>query len=226
MMIYSRLLLLLLPLLVSAQTSLFEKEKFIIENDTLKYRILAPLDYNENEKYPVHLFLHGAGERGNDNELQLIHGSNLFLDSINRRKYKSWVIFPQSPKNDWWGGYYDPYKYDYNVKRSKSLELVIKFMDEFIQRKDVDQNKVYVSGLSMGGLGTFSILNARPNMFAAATPICGDGDPSSVENFAKKVSIWIFHGSADQVVLAKQSLKMANAILDAGGNPKITIWIK
>ena len=124
MMIYSRLLLLLLPLLVSAQTSLFEKEKFIIENDTLKYRILAPLDYNENEKYPVHLFLHGAGERGNDNELQLIHGSNLFLDSINRRKYKSWVIFPQSPKNDWWGGYYDPYKYDYNVKRSKSLEPV------------------------------------------------------------------------------------------------------
>ena len=223
-MIYSRLLLLLLPLLVSAQTSLFEKEKFIIENDTLKYRILAPLDYNENEKYPVHLFLHGAGERGNDNELQLIHGSNLFLDSINRRKYKSWVIFPQSPKNDWWGGYYDPYKYDYNVKRSKSLELVIKFMDEFIQRKDVNQNKVYVSGLSMGGLGTFSILNARPNMFAAATPICGDGDASSVENFAKKVSIWIFHGSADQVVLAKQSLKMANAILDAGGNPKITIY--
>lgn len=223
-MIYSRLLLLLLPLLVTAQTSLFEKEKFIIENDTLKYRILAPLDYNENEKYPVHLFLHGAGERGNDNELQLIHGSDLFLDSINRNKYKSWVVFPQSPKNDWWGGYYDPYKYDYNVKRSKSLELVIKFMDEFIQRKDVDQNRVYVSGLSMGGLGTFSILNARPNMFAAATPICGDGDPSSVENFANKVDIWIFHGSADQVVLAKQSLKMANAILDAGGNPKITIY--
>ncbi len=224
MMIYSRLLLLLIPLLISAQTSLFEKEKFIIENDTLKYRILAPLNYNENEKYPVHLFLHGAGERGNDNELQLIHGSNLFLDSINRNKYKSWVIFPQSPKNDWWGGYYDPYKYDYNVKRSKSLELVIKFMDEFIQRKDVDQNRVYVSGLSMGGLGTFSILNARPNMFAAATPICGDGDPGSVKNFANKVAIWIFHGSADQVVLAKQSLKMANAILDAGGNPKITIY--
>jgi len=223
-MINSRLLLLLLPLLISAQTSLFEKEKFIIENDTLKYRILAPINYNENEKYPVHLFLHGAGERGNDNELQLIHGSNLFLDSINRNKYKSWVIFPQSTKNDWWGGYYDPYKYDYNVKRSKSLELVIKFMDEFIQRKDVDQNRVYVSGLSMGGLGTFSILNARPNMFAAATPICGDGDPGSVENFANKVAIWIFHGSADQVVLAKQSLKMANAILDAGGNPKITIY--
>ena len=76
----------------------------------------------------------------------------------------------------------------------------------------------------MGGLGTFSILNARPEMFAAATPICGDGDPNSVENFAKKVAIWIFHGSADKVVLPQQSLKMANAILNAGGNPKITIY--
>ena len=193
-------------------------------SDTLRYRILAPLDYDANKKYPVHLFLHGAGERGNDNELQLFHGSNLFLDNNNRKKYKSWVIFPQSPKNDWWGGYYDPYKYDYDVKRSKSLELVIKLMDSFIEREDVDTNKIYVSGLSMGGLGTFSILNARPEMFAAATPICGDGDPSSVENFAKKVAIWIFHGSADKVVLPQQSLKMANAILNAGGNPKITVY--
>ena len=76
----------------------------------------------------------------------------------------------------------------------------------------------------MGGLGTFSILNQRPNMFAAATPICGDGDPNSVDNFAKKVNIWIFHGSADKVVHPNQSLKMAQAIINAGGNPKVTIY--
>ena len=97
-------------------------------------------------------------------------------------------------------------------------------MDVFVKRKDVDKSKIYVSGLSMGGLGTFSILNARPEMFAAATPICGDGDPSSVQNFAKKVALWIFHGSADKVVLPQQSLNMANAILDSGGNPRITIY--
>ena len=221
---YKKFILIFFPFLLFSQTELFEKKNFIVENDTLRYRILAPLDYDANKKYPVHLFLHGAGERGNDNELQLFHGSNLFLNNNNRKKYKSWVIFPQSPKNDWWGGYYDPYKYDYDIKRSKSLELVIKLMDIFIEREDVDTNKIYVSGLSMGGLGTFSILNARPEMFAAATPICGDGDPSSVENFAKKVAIWIFHGSADKVVLPQQSLKMANAILNAGGNPKITIY--
>ena len=224
MKMFNKLILILLPFCLFSQQNLFDKELLIVEEDTLRYRILEPLNYDANKQYPVHLFLHGAGERGNDNELQLFHGSTLFLNKTNRERYKSWVIFPQSPKNDWWGGYYDPYKYDYNVKRSRSLELVINLMDEFINRRDVDKNKVYVTGLSMGGLGTFSILNARPNMFAAATPICGDGDPSSVTNFAKKVPIWIFHGSADKVVLAKQSLKMANAILDAGGNPKMTIY--
>jgi predicted peptidase len=104
------------------------------------------------------------------------------------------------------------------------MSLVIKFMDEFIKREDVNQNKVYVSGLSMGGMGTFVILNLRPEMFAAATPICGDGDPNSVKNYSKKVPIWIFHGSDDTVVSPKKSLKMANAIIDSGGSPKITFY--
>ena len=133
-----------------------------------------------NKKYPVHLFLHGAGERGSDNELQLFHGSNLFLNNNNRKKYKSWVIFPQSPKNDWWGGYYDPYKYDYDVKRSKSLELVIKLMDIFIEREDVDTNKIYVSGLSMGGLGTFSILNARIKLCTFVSVLCQETPSTSI----------------------------------------------
>ena len=221
---YSRIILIFFPFLLFSQTELFEKKNFIVENDTLRYRILAPLDYDENEKYPVHLFLHGSGERGNDNESQLFHGSKQFLDKNNREKYKSWVIFPQSPNNDWWGGHYDPYKFDYNIKKSEALGLVIKLMDEFVQRKDVDSDKVYVTGLSMGGMGTYAILTRRPDMFAAATPICGDGDPSSVSNFAKKVPVWIFHGSLDKTVLPEQSLKMANGIIKAGGNPRITFY--
>ena len=221
---YKIFILIFFPFLLFSQTELFEKKNFIVENDTLRYRILAPLDYDENEKYPVHLFLHGSGERGNDNESQLFHGSKQFLDKNNREKYKSWVIFPQSPNNDWWGGHYDPYKFDYNIKKSEALGLVIKLMDEFVQRKDVDSDKVYVTGLSMGGMGTYAILTRRPDMFAAATPICGDGDPSSVSNFAKKVPVWIFHGSLDKTVLPEQSLKMANGIIKAGGNPRITFY--
>ena len=104
------------------------------------------------------------------------------------------------------------------------MSLVVKLMDNFSKRKDVNQNKIYVSGLSMGGMGTFVILNLRPDMFAAATPICGDGDPNSVKNYAKKIPIWIFHGSDDTDVSPKKSLKMANAIIDAGGSPKITFY--
>lgn len=209
---------------VDAQNlDLFEKEIFIKGKDTLKYRILTPINYNQKNIYPVHLFLHGAGERGNDNELQLVHGAKLFLKKENREKYSSWVIFPQSPKNDWWG-YEDPYKFDYKVTKSKAMDLVVKLMDDFIKRKDVDANKVYVSGLSMGGMGTFVILNLRPNMFAAATPICGDGEPSSVNNYAKKIPIWIFHGSDDTVVSPKNSLKMAKAIIENGGSPKMTFY--
>ena len=209
---------------VDAQNlDLFEKEIFIKGKDTLKYRILTPINYNQKNIYPVHLFLHGAGERGNDNELQLIHGAKLFLKKENREKYSSWVIFPQSPKNDWWG-YEDPYKFDYKVTKSKAMDLVVKLMDDFIKRKDVDANKVYVSGLSMGGMGTFVILNLRPNMFAAATPICGDGEPSSVNNYAKKIPVWIFHGSDDTVVSPKNSLKMAKAIIENGGSPKMTFY--
>ena len=207
----------------SQDLDLYEQEIFVTEKDTLNYRILKPLNYDSTKQYPVHLFLHGAGERGNDNVSQLVHGSKLFLKKESREKYNSWVIFPQAPKNDWWG-YKDPYKLNYNVKESKAMSLVVKLMDNFSKRNDVNQNKIYVSGLSMGGMGTFVILNLRPDMFAAATPICGDGDPNSVNNYAEKIPIWIFHGSDDTVVSPKKSLKMANAIIDAGGSPKITFY--
>ena len=207
----------------SQDLELFEKEAFEFEKETLSYRILKPLNYNSNKQYPVHLFLHGAGERGNDNVSQLVHGGKLFLKKENREQYNSWVIFPQAPKNDWWG-YKEPYKFDYNVKESKAMSLVVKLMDDFTQRKDVNPNKVFVSGLSMGGMGTFVILNLRPEMFAAATPICGDGDPSLVSNYSKKVPIWIFHGSDDTVVSPKKSLKMAKAIIENGGSPKMTFY--
>ena len=210
--------------IVNAQNlDLFEKEIYVQGKDTLNYRILPPINYDPEKSYPVHLFLHGAGERGNDNELQLVHGAKLFLKKENREKYSSWVIFPQSPKNDWWG-YEDPYKFDYKVTKSKAMGLVVKLMDGFTKRKDVDTNKIYVSGLSMGGMGTFVILNLRPNMFAAATPICGDGEPVSVTNYAKKVPIWIFHGSDDTVVSPKNSLKMAEALINYGGSPRITFY--
>ena len=212
----------------SQDLKLYEKESFVYENDTLNYRILKPLNYNPNKRYPVHLFLHGAGERGKDNSSQLTHGGKLFLKKENREKYNSWVIFPQCSKNDRWPSLSsDQWNKIINnkiTKPNKSLGLVIKLMDEFIEKKQVDKQRIYVSGLSMGGMGTFEILFRRPNMFAAATPICGNGIPQLAKLYADKVPLWIFHGSDDNVVSPKHSLAMAKAIIEAGGSPKMTLY--
>mgnify|MGYP001458767849 CR=1 FL=1 len=227
---YYTLLFFLFPIIsLNAQDfKLYEKETYIFENDTLNYRILKPLNYNPNKQYPVHLFLHGAGERGNDNMSQLIHGGKLFLKKENREKYNSWVIFPQCPKNDRWPNLKsDTWNKTFKneiTKPNKSLALVIRLMDEFIEKEQVDRHRIYVSGLSMGGMGTFEILYRRPNMFAAATPICGYGSTKLVNLYADKVPIWIFHGSDDKVVSPKHSLEMINAIIKSGGSPKMTLY--
>ena len=212
----------------SQNIELYEKETFIFENDTLNYRILKPLNYDPNKQYPVHLFLHGSGERGKDNSSQLTHGGSLFLKKENREKYNSWVIFPQCSKNDRWpsisSDLWDQVFENKIKKPNKSLGLVIRLMDEFIEKKDVDNQRIYLSGLSMGGMGAFEILYRRPDMFAAATPICSNGITQLAKLFANKVPVWIFHGSNDKVVSPKNSLEMARAIIESGGSPKMTLY--
>ena len=212
----------------SQNLELFDNKIFVFENDTLNYRILKPLNYDETKQYPVHLFLHGAGERGNDNVSQLIHGGKLFLEKENREKYKSWVIFPQCSMDDRWPSIIsDNWNKTFENKTTtpnKSLGLVIKLMDKFVEKKQVDKQRIYISGLSMGGMGTFEMLYRRPDMFAAATPICGNGISQLAKSYAAKVPIWIFHGSDDEVVSPKHSLKMAKAIIDSGGSPKMTLY--
>ena len=222
------LFLFLVSNVFSQDYDLFDKELFVFENDTLNYRILRPFNFDPNKQYPVHLFLHGSGERGDDNSSQLIHGGKLFLKKENREKYNSWVIFPQCSKNDRWPSlssdfWNKPFQNKMD-KPNKSMELVIKLMDVFIEKKEVNKQKIYVSGLSMGGMGTFEILSRRPNMFAAATPICGNGIPELVKLYADKVSLWILHGSNDMVVSPEHSLKMVTAIIESGGSPKFTLF--
>ena len=224
----SILLLFFLSNINSQSLNLYEKKVFIFKNDTLNYRILKPLNYDPNNQYPVHLFLHGSGERGNDNFSQLTHGGKLFLTKESRERYNSWVIFPQCSKNDRWPSL-ESDQWNEILKNkisqpNKSLGLVIKLMDKFIEQKQVDKQKIYVSGLSMGGMGTFEILIRRPNMFAAATPICGNGITQLASIYAEKVPLWIFHGSDDSVISPNHSLKMAKAIIEAGGSPKVTLY--
>jgi len=224
------LILSLVPFTVAAQEQeVFKKEHYIKGTDSLNYRILFPKDFSKDKKYPVVLFLHGAGERGDDNEAQLTHGSDLFLE--NREDFPAIVIFPQAPKDDYWAKVEVkrdsmPFQFKFKNKETTttSLQLVMELMDAIIQEEFVNTNRIYVGGLSMGGMGTYEIVYKRPKMFAAAFAICGGANPEIAEAYPADFNIWIFHGKKDDVVFPKYSEAMARAINHYGGNAKLSLY--
>ncbi|HMC01425.1 MAG TPA: alpha/beta hydrolase-fold protein [Flavobacteriaceae bacterium] len=210
---------------------LYKHKQYISNGDTLKYRILLPKNFDESKQYPVVLFLHGAGERGNDNKAQLVHGSKLFLKENVRDSFPSIVVFPQCPKEGYWSNARVDrstkpisLKYPVNAEPTISLSLVMKLMDEYLGKPFVNTNKVYVGGLSMGGMGTFEILYRKPDMFAAAFAICGGGNPEGAKEYAAKTELWVFHGAKDDVVNPQLSIDMVSGYLKYGGKPNFTLY--
>jgi predicted peptidase len=169
--------------------------------------------------------MHGAGERGNDNEAQLVHGSDLIAKGMN--KYNAISIFPQCPKEDYWVKFKPDSdtngsrSFDVDVENgpTEALDKVIGLVNKMKKIDYVDKRKVYVIGLSMGGMATFDLLWRMPNTFAAAMPICGAGAPEKV-SYMKDVPIRIFHGEEDGVVPVQKSRQMQEAIETAGGKPE------
>jgi predicted peptidase len=229
MRIACSIITLLIVINASAQDSaLYRKEIFRKGKDSLNYRIMYPSKYDVNKKYPVILFLHGAGERGSDNSKQLLHGGKLFADSANRARFPAFVIFPQCPQNDFWakiereqapgtdslGGFH--FISEGNI--GKSLGLVVNLIDSFAKTPQVNTKKIYLGGLSMGGMGTFELLWRKPGFFAAGFPICGGGDAGKVNIYATDFPVWIFHGGSDPVVPVSNSRLMAGELRKAGAN--------
>lgn len=201
-----------------AQNDLFQKKEFVYNGDTLKYRVLFPNNYDKTQKYPLVVFLHGSGERGNDNEKQLTHGSVLFTDEKNRLDFPSIVIYPQCPKNDSWinippreGSTID---FPEKAPITKSLLLVKKLLDSYAKNEAVDKKRIYVAGLSMGGMGTFDLICRYPKYFAAAIPICGGVNTQRLKKVTK-MPIRIFHGGADTTVSREHS---RNAFIELKAN--------
>lgn len=220
-------------ILLAQHEDLYSKEHFVNQTDTLQYRIMMPKDFDQSKQYPVILVLHGAGERGNDNEAQLVHGSNLFASGKNRDDFPAIVIFPQCPKNSYWANAKidrstKPLKIEFplDIKPTKALSLVMQLMDNISTMSYVDKQKIYVGGLSMGGMGTFEIVYRRPKLFAAAFSICGAGNPKATKVYAKTTPFWIFHGANDDVVNPLSSLEMVSGILKNGGKPNFTLYAK
>lgn len=207
---------------IHSQTSLFSYEQFVDEDgDTLKYRKLIS-DYDTVSKYPLVIFLHGSGERGDDNESQLKWGvQKLATDQI-MKIHKPIIIAPQCPQKMRWGNY-DSKDLSLLAQPTSPMESLLELIDQMISTMPIDTNRIYITGLSMGGFGTFDILSRRPDLFAAAVPVCGGGDPASVKSFAH-VPLWIAHGALDDVVPPEFALKMYKALIKAGAKPGFTIY--
>lgn len=197
----------------------FDKRQYKTSDDTLLYRFLKPRVQKENERYPLVVFLHGSGERGNDNILPLNHIAPLFLNESNRSQYPCFVVVPQCPAKENW-----TYP-DWYLEPKEPLSSVVSLIDSLKALPFIDSSRIYITGLSMGGYGTWYLLTKYPDLFAAAVPICGGGDTHQVENF-KHVPIWNFHGTKDDAVPVESSRNMIQALKDAGGTPKYTEYKK
>jgi len=204
--------------------SLFSSEKFIQNNDTLLYRQLFP-DYDTLRKYPLVIFLHGSGERGNDNEAQLKWGVQNFASDEQMKLHPAIVIAPQCPAGKGWSSFSNTNKGSMTLQpaASKPMELVIALVQKIIKTFPIDTNRIYITGLSMGGFGTFDAIERYPDMFAAAVPVCGGGDVSKAATIAH-IPLWIFHGSEDPTVSPSYSIDMAEALMKAGAHPGLTLY--
>lgn len=180
------------------------------EDKTIPYRLFVPREYDENQVYPLVTALHGIYDRGDDNEH--IDGSRLVFswsDSINQANWPCLVVAPQCPEFARW--------YPYNERSDEFAiwEIVNNMLDSLIVEFPIDTNRLYITGLSLGGYGTWHLLAEYPDKFAAAVPVCGGGEPELVTNYLQ-MPIWNFHGDADDVVPVKASRVMIDALIKNG----------
>jgi len=206
-----------------AQPSRFSRENYVEKGDTLYYRRLIP-DANRQRKYPLVIFLHGSGERGNDNDAQLLWGVMNFATDQAMLTHPAIVIAPQCPKEQTWSSVTfdkDRKVMKLNAEPSKPMSLLIGLIRHCEATMPVDTNRIYITGLSMGGYGTFDALERYPNLFAAAVPVCGAGDTSRAASIAH-IPMWIYLGAEDPAVNPLNGLAMLEALTNAGAHPGFT----
>lgn len=208
----------------------FKKSKLIFGNDTLPYRIMYPDSMIEGEKYPLILYLHGAGSRGTENERQLIHGSKFLRNKNIRQKYPAIVLFPQCPKGVMWtnrkkkkvNGKWE-FSFPLGNKPTLPATLANLLVDSFMHKNYVDTSKVYVMGMSMGGIGTLEFLYRWSNKFAAAVVVCGGNDYKLCGKYCD-IPIWFFHGGKDRVVPQIYSKSVYDKLHKCNKNTKYTLY--
>jgi len=196
----------------------FKKFQHITNGDTLPYGVLSPNKVDAGKKYPLVIFLHGAGERGRDNHKHLKFIQILFTQNA-LNKYPCFVVAPQCPEGEVWSTLM--LGKPFNPTPTRPMELFLQVYDQLLKEYPIDPSRIYVTGLSMGGFGTWDLIARYPNRFAAAVPICGGGDVKTVP-LIKHIPIWAFHGALDPTVPPRLSRKMITALQEAGSSPGYT----
>lgn len=175
----------------------------------IEYLLYLPEGYGEkDQQWPLMLFLHGAGERGDDLDKVKVHGPPKLV--AQGKSLPFIIASPQCPNGRSWS---DP----------AQVQVLIALLDELVETYPVDQSRVYLTGLSMGGFGTWALGSSCPERFAALVPICGGGQPRMARRL-RDVRIWVFHGAKDNVVPLSQSEQMVEAVKAAGGSAEFTVY--
>ena len=200
------LLVLLCGLLWSdAQSAERQVAQSLVRTIEMQYLLYLPPAYDSSEeKWPLLLFLHGAGERGDDLELVKVHGPPKMI--AQGRDFPFVVVSPQCPKDEWW-----------------AIDALHDLLNEIVETHRIDTARIYVTGLSMGGYATWGLACTYPERFAAVVPICGGGDPEKAP-LMKEVPTWVFHGAKDEAVPLQQSQEMVDALKAAGSDVRFTVY--
>lgn len=206
-----RIWMILLPgLSIQAQDfSAYQKNIFADHGIELPYRILSP-QVDTGKKYPLLVFLHGAFEKGNDNETQLNIGGRFFMRDSIQKDYPAYILFPQCPADDSWAyfenridfatGFAMDWNFPFKKEPTPVTGVLKKLIDQLIENGKIETSRIYIAGLSQGGMGVLDMIARYPNLFAAALSICGAGEPTTTRYFARKTALWLFHGDKDKVV--------------------------
>ncbi len=189
---------------------IFEKQvtTYMTERPTLPYAVYLPEGYenDESKQWPLLIFLHGAGERGND--LQAVYRHGPLREVREGREFPFVVIAPQIDGQHYWACY---------------AETLNTMLDGWLKEYRIDPARVYLTGLSMGGTGTWMWGMMNPERFAAVMPICGTGICWCAGNL-KDVPVWVFHGDADVTVPIEESYSMVERLNACGGQVTLTVY--
>ena len=193
------------------------------DGNVLNYRHRAPSDVKADKKYPLLLFLHGAGGRGDDNQGELIDAGAIkaFETAGITSRFESYILAGQVPHDELWVDVPWSTKSHKMPPISDSMKSLFELLDAFVAKSSnqIDLNRIYVMGLSMGGYGVWDAIQRRPNYFAAAIPICGGADDTLAASIAH-LPIWTWHGDQDTAITVERSRSIVKALGNAGGNPR------